>query len=105
VVWGLALLGVVLEAVARQQVRVFSLVLYLALGWVAAIAVKPILESVGTGGIVLLLLGGFAYTGGVIFYSWERLPYNHAVWHVCVMIGSIFHFFAVLFYVIPGKGA
>ncbi len=101
VVWGLALFGIVLEAVARERVRVLSLVLYLGLGWLAAVAVKPLLDSVAAGGLVLLLLGGLAYSGGVVFYSWHRLPYHHAVWHVFVMAGSACHFFAVLFYVIP----
>jgi hemolysin III len=104
IVWGFALLGVVLEAVARERVRVFSEALYVALGWVAAIAVKPLLENVETGGVVLIVAGGLAYTGGLVFYAWKRLPYNHALWHVSVMVGSILHFFAVLFYVIPGKG-
>jgi hemolysin III len=102
VVWGLAIFGVVLEAVARQRVKILSLVLYLGLGWLAAIAVKPLLASVETGGLVLLLLGGLSYTGGVVFYGWRRLPYHHAVWHVFVLVGSLCHFFAVLFYVIPG---
>jgi hemolysin III len=102
VVWGLAIFGIVLEAVAKQRVRILSLVLYLGLGWLVAVAVKPLLDSVAGGGLVLLLLGGLAYSGGVVFYSWHRLPYHHAVWHVFVMAGSACHFFAVLFYVIPG---
>ena len=104
-VWGLALFGILLEAFAKQRMRALSLVLYLGLGWLAAIAVKPLLDSVAPGGLVLLLLGGLAYTGGVVFYVWKRLPYNHAVWHVFVLAGSAFHFFAVLFYVIPGADA
>jgi hemolysin III len=104
VAWGLAICGVLLEAVAKPRVRVLSLVLYLALGWMVAIAVKPLLETVAAGGIVLLLLGGMAYTGGVVFYVWQRLPYNHAIWHIFVLAGSIFHYFAVLFYVIPAAG-
>jgi hemolysin III len=105
VVWGLGILGVVLEAVARQRVRILSLVLYLALGWLGAIAVKPLLDSVATGGLVLLLLGGVAYTGGVVFYCWRRLPYHHAIWHIFVLAGSVLHYFAVLFFVIPPAGA
>ncbi|MHC4306445.1 MAG: PAQR family membrane homeostasis protein TrhA [Planctomycetota bacterium] len=105
VVWGLAIFGVVLEAVARPRVRILSLVLYLCLGWMAAVAVKPLFDSVATGGLVLLLLGGLAYTGGVVFYGWRRLPYNHAIWHIFVLAGSIFHYFAVLFYVIPAPGS
>ncbi|MDX1388307.1 MAG: hemolysin III family protein [Acidobacteriota bacterium] len=102
-VWGFALLGILMEAFARQRMRVVSVVLYLGLGWLAAIAIKPLLESVAPGGLVLLLMGGLAYTGGVVFYSWKQLPYNHAVWHVFVLAGSACHFFAVLFFVIPGN--
>ncbi|MDH3479972.1 MAG: hemolysin III family protein [Gemmatimonadota bacterium] len=103
-VWGLAILGIVLEAVARQRIRFLSVVLYLGLGWLAAIAVKPLLDAVEIGGLVLLLVGGLAYSGGVVFYGWRRLPYHHAIWHVFVMVGSAAHFFAVLYFVIPPKG-
>ena len=103
VVWFLALFGIVLEAAAKQRVRILSLVLYLGLGWLAAIAVKPLLAAVPSGGLALLVLGGLAYTGGVGFYAWRRLPYHHAIWHLFVMAGSLFHFFAVLWYVIPGR--
>jgi hemolysin III len=104
VVWGLAICGVLLEAVAKPRVRILSLVLYICIGWMAAIAVKPLFEAVDTGGLVLLLLGGIAYTGGVVFYGWRRLPYNHAIWHVFVLAGSVLHYFAVLFHVIPAAG-
>jgi len=102
VVWGLAALGVVFETVAKQRFRILSLVLYVGLGWLAAIAVKPLLNTVDTGGLILMALGGLAYTGGIIFYRWRALPYHHAVWHVFVLVGSACHFFAILFYVIPG---
>jgi hemolysin III len=101
VVWGLALVGVTLEALALPWTRYVSIVLYVGLGWIIAIAIKPLVSSVPRGGIVLMLLGGLAYTGGLFFYGWKRLPYHHAIWHVAVLLGSTFHFFAVLFYVIP----
>jgi hemolysin III len=104
VVWGLALLGVAMEAFARQFSRSISLVLYIATGWTAAVAVKPLFAAVPTGGLVLLVAGGVAYTGGVVFYCWRSLPYNHAIWHVFVVAGSVLHFFAVLLYVIPRPG-
>jgi hemolysin III len=104
-VWGLAILGIVLEAAARRRIRVLSVTLYLGLGWLVAIAVEPLRHAVAFGGLVLLLLGGLAYTAGVAFYAWRRLPYHHAIWHVFVMVGSVCHFFAVLFYVIPPAGA
>ncbi len=102
VVWGLAALGVVFETVATQRWRTLSVVLYVGLGWLVAIAVKPLLNAVETGGLILIALGGLAYTGGIVFYRWRELPYNHAVWHVFVLVGSACHFFAILFYVIPG---
>jgi hemolysin III len=102
VVWGLGLFGVALEAGAKRLANSLSLVLYIGIGWVAAVAVKPLLDTVPPGGLVLLVLGGLAYTGGVVFYCWRRLPYNHVIWHVFVVAGSVCHFFAVLFFVIPG---
>lgn len=101
VVWGLAMLGVVLEVFARRRLRVLSVVFYLALGWLVAIAVKPLLAAVAAGGVALLVAGGVAYTTGVAFYAWRRLPYHHAVWHAFVLVGSVCHYFAVLFYVLP----
>ena len=62
---------------------------------------KTIVDVCGFRGLILLLAGGLAYTLGSVFYVWRRLPYHHAIWHVFVLAGSIFHFFAVLFYVVP----
>jgi len=101
VVWGLAAVGVVFENVATRRSRMISLVLYVGLGWLVAIAVKPFLNAVDTWGVILVALGGLAYTGGIVFYRWRELPYNHAVWHAAVLVGSAFHFFAILFYVMP----
>lgn len=101
-VWGLAILGMILEIAATKRVRVLSHVLYICLGWLVVIAAKPLLDSVALGGLVLLVVGGFAYTGGVVFYAWRRLPFNHAIWHVFVLGGSVCHYFAVLIFVVPG---
>jgi hemolysin III len=73
-VWGLAILGVVLEAAAKHRVRILSNVLYIGLGWLVAIAIKPLLSAVALGGLVLLVAGGLAYTSGVVFYAWRSLP-------------------------------
>ncbi len=100
VIWGLTILGIVLTAAAMSRFRVLSMVLYIAMGWMIAIAVKPMLTRVGAGGLELLLFGGIAYMVGLIFYGWRRLPYHHAVWHLFVLTGSALHFFAVLFYVV-----
>ncbi len=100
-VWGIALAGMVLELACRKRYRWLSLSLYLGLGWLVLVAIKPMLSSVETGGLLLLLAGGLCYSLGVIFYVWKRLAYHHAVWHLFVLAGSVLHFFSVLFYVVP----
>lgn len=100
-VWGLAILGITLEAAMPHRTRHLSVALQLAMGWLAVLAVEPLVRSVQPEGLVLLLLGGVTYTAGVIFYAWQRLPYHHAVWHVFVIAGSACHFTCVLRYVIP----
>jgi hemolysin III len=99
IVWGLAILGIVLEVAGRT--RRFSVALHLAMGWLGVIAAEPLVRSLHPDGLLLLALGGMAYTLGVVFYAWRRLPYNHAVWHLFVMVGSVCHFACVLGYVIP----
>ena len=101
IVWALALLGILSRATILHGRPAVSVAFYIAMGWVAVVAVKPILAVIPVGCLLLLLVGGVAYTAGVIFYAWERLPYNHAVWHVFVLAGSAFQFFAVLLYVLP----
>ena len=102
-IWGLAILGIVVKVAAVGRFRRLSLVLYLCMGWLVVIALRPLVAAVAQGGLVLLLLGGIAYTSGVVFYVWRRLPYHHAVWHLFVLAGSVLHFFAILLYVAPGK--
>ena len=99
-VWGIAIFGMMLELVSSKRYKRLSISLYLGLGWLILIAIKPMLESVETGGLILLLIGGLCYSLGVIFYIWKRLAYNHAIWHLFVLAGSALHFFSVLFYVI-----
>lgn len=104
VIWALALLGIVLELCIPGRVRRLSVSLYLAMGWLAVVALGPLIRSVHPEGLLLLLLGGIAYTVGVAFYAYRWIPYNHAVWHVFVLAGSALHFSCVLGYVIPPHG-
>ena len=104
VVWGFAVLGTVFQSSLMKRWRAVSLVLYIGMGWAIIVAIKPLIVSVATGGIVFLILGGLAYTTGILFYVWKKLKYHHAVWHLFVLTGSILHFFAVLFYVVPILG-
>jgi hemolysin III len=101
IVWSLALLGSALELGVLKRYRRFAVLLYIAMGWVGIIAFRPLLAHLQTGGMVLLLGGGAAYTLGVPFYLWRRLPYHHSVWHFFVLAGSVLQFLAVLLYVVP----
>lgn len=100
-VWCLAFIGIAIQLGQMERWRRVSLVLYVGMGWIVLVAIKPLISSLATSGLILLLLGGLAYTVGILFYRWKSLKFNHAVWHIFVLAGSILHFFAVLFYVIP----
>ena len=101
VIWCLAFIGTAIQLSQMERWRVVSLGLYVGMGWTVLVAIKPLIASVATGGLILLLLGGLAYTFGILFYRWKSLKFHHAVWHLFVLAGSILHFFAVLYYVIP----
>jgi hemolysin III len=75
--------------------------LYVGIGWIGIFAIGPLVRSIEAGGLWLLFGGGVAYTLGVPFYLWRKLPYNHALWHAFVLLGSVLQFLAVLFYVLP----
>jgi hemolysin III len=105
IVWSLALLGTALELGLLKRYRRLAVLLYVAMGWVGIVAFRPLLAHLQTGGMVLLLAGGAAYTLGVPFYLWRKLPYHHSVWHFFVLAGSVLQFLAVFFYVMPGTTA
>ncbi len=100
-VWGMALCGLALELLIKKRIQWLSLTLYLGMGWLLVIAIKPLMASFATGGLMLLLAGGLFYSVGIIFYIWKNLSYHHAIWHLFVMAGSACHFLAILFYVMP----
>jgi hemolysin III len=100
IVWSLALLGVTAKAVFGTRWPIVSTILYVCMGWVVLIAIRPLVEHVPPGGIAWLVAGGLAYTGGVVFYAWTRLRYGHAIWHLFVLAGSVCHYVAVVLYVV-----
>ena len=100
IIWGLALVGVIFKLFFVHKFEVLSTVIYLLMGWMSLIVVKPIYQSLPAAGLECIVAGGVCYTVGVIFFAWERLKYSHVLWHLFVLAGSIFHFFAVLFYVV-----
>ncbi|MFW5744646.1 MAG: PAQR family membrane homeostasis protein TrhA [bacterium] len=96
VIWGLAIAGTVFKTFFTGRFPVVSTVLYLAMGWTAIVAVVPLVRTLETDTLIWLLAGGLAYTGGVAFYAWKRLPFNHAIWHLFVLTGTACHVVAVL---------
>ncbi len=103
IVWGMTVLGILFKSFFIHRFKIFSTLAYIAMGWIAIFAIKPIFQNLSEGAIFWLIAGGLAYTVGTIFYAWKKLPFNHAIWHSFVLAGSICHFVAVLFYVIPLK--
>lgn len=100
IVWTLAVAGIIFKFWFVDHFQILSTVVYLLMGWLVLIAVKPLLGLVPTGGLIWLMAGGLAYTVGVVFYAWKRIPYNHVIWHAFVMAGSTCHYFAVLYSVV-----
>jgi hemolysin III len=91
VIWGLAAAGVVFKLFFTGRFRKTSTAIYLAMGWLVVIAAKPVFEALPGAALLWLAIGGLAYTGGVYFYANRRIPYGHAIWHLCVMAGSTAH--------------
>jgi len=98
IVWGLGLTGVILTLVAGVRYPRVSVGLYIAMGWLVVIAIKPLWDSLPVGALLWLLAGGVAYTGGVVFYAADQWRYAHLVWHLCVIAGATCHFIVVLKY-------
>lgn len=102
-VWILTILGIVFKAFFVNRFKIISTLTYILMGWLIILAIKPLFQNLPEGGIVWLVAGGLSYTSGTIFYMWKKLPFNHAIWHLFVLAGSICHFMSVFFYIVPSK--
>ena len=100
-IWGLALIGIVFKLFFTGRFERLSLLVYLGMGWLGLVAAKQMWLEVPLGGLLWLGAGGVLYSLGVIFYRWRWFRYHHAIWHLFVLGGSICHYFAVLWYVLP----
>ncbi|HFD81668.1 MAG TPA: hemolysin III family protein [Gammaproteobacteria bacterium] len=101
IIWGLATVGIVIDSLHREGSRTLQLVIYLLMGWLIVVAMYPLVQALPRGGLVLLVLGGLFYTGGILFYVLdERLRHAHGIWHLFVLAGSVSHYLAVLIYVL-----
>ncbi|MEP6691868.1 MAG: hemolysin III family protein [Gemmatimonadaceae bacterium] len=98
IVWALAAAGITAKATIGFRWPHLSTAIYLSMGWLILVAIRPLAAQVSTAGLGWLIAGGIAYTSGVVFYAWDRLRYGHMVWHLFVAAGSVCHFFAVLLY-------
>lgn len=96
-------LGIVLTAINMKRWQNLCMVMYIIMGWSAAVVAYPIVKSVSSTALILLIGGGLAYTGGVFFYKMKKIRYMHSVWHLFVLAGSILHFFFILFHTLPVK--
>lgn len=101
VIWALAAIGVVFKIFCLRRFRVFGTICYLLMGWFALVIIKPLLETLPIAAIYWMIAGGIFYTVGAIFYLVNRIPYNHAIWHLFVLAGSAAHFVAIVKFVLP----
>jgi len=99
--WGLALIGIIFKIFYIGKYDKISTIAYVLMGWVIVFAIKPLIESFPTAGLIWLFAGGLAYSIGAFFYSYKGVRFNHAIFHVFVLLGSFCHFMAVFLYILP----
>lgn len=103
IAWGAALVGVVLKLFFTGRFSIASTVMYVLMGWVVVFAIKPLINALPAEGLFWLFAGGVAYTVGAILYSIKKIPFNHAVFHILVLVGSFCHFISIFYYVLPSR--
>jgi len=101
--WGLAVAGVIFKCFIVGRFEVASALVYLFQGWFVVVAIVPLVHALGWHGLMWLGAGGVAYTLGIVFFALDRLRYFHAAWHLFVLAGSVAHYFAILYFVIPPR--
>lgn len=100
-VWAFAVLGILSKIIFGKRFKIASVLSYLVMGWIGVFAVQPLFAALGFAPVALVVAGGLAYTVGVVFFAWKSIRHHHAIWHVFVLLGSVFHFLAIALYVIP----
>jgi len=102
-VWGLSLLGIILKVFFTGRFKIVSTLLYVGVGWVAVVAIRPIIQQVPLPSVILIVVGGVVYTLGVIFYLMKKMPYNHAIWHLFVFAAAACHYVAIMQFVLKSS--
>ena len=100
-IWAFAAVGIILKLIFGDRYPALSVTSYVIMGWMGAFAIQPLFDSLGIMPVALAVAGGLAYTLGVVFFPLKSIRHHHAIFHVFVLAGSIFHYAAVLLYVIP----
>lgn len=100
IVWGLGILGIIMKTLWVDRYMGLSTIIYVIMGWLIVIEFKPLMNAMPTTGLVLLIVGGILYTLGAVLFMFDNIPYNHAVWHIFVLAGSICHFFSIIKYLL-----
>ena len=100
-IWTFAAAGILMKVFFHNRFPIASVVSYIIMGWLGIFAIQPLFHVLGIMPVVLAVAGGIAYSLGVIFFAWHKLPHNHAIFHVFVLAGSIIHYLAVVIYVVP----
>ena len=96
IIWGMAIIGVVFNSIDLERYKIPSLICYVIMGWAIIFTIRPLLESTSIFSFVFLLLGGVFYTGGIFFYAKKRVKYFHSIWHIFVLLGTIFQYISIL---------
>jgi len=100
-IWLFAIIGIAAKLVFGTRFPAISVISYLVMGWIGILAVQPLFTALGIMPVALVIAGGVAYSIGTIFFGWHSIKHHHAIWHVFVLMGSIFHFLAIALYVFP----
>ena len=103
ITWGMAFIGIVLKLFYTGRFKILSTSMYVLMGWMIVFAIQPLMDNLAPQGLRLLVAGGLAYTIGAVLYSIKAVPLNHAIFHVLVLVGTVCHYFAVYFYVLPSS--
>jgi len=102
ITWGMAVVGIVLKLFYTGKYDAVSTLMYVFMGWIIVFAIEPLIDNLSSDGLFWLVAGGMAYTTGAILYSIKKIKFNHAIFHVFVLVGSFCHFISVYFYILPG---
>ena len=103
VVWGMALVGVILKLFYAGRYQLLSTIMYVAMGWLIIFVINPLINNLSTPGLWWLFAGGISYTIGAILFMQKKIPFNHAIFHIFVLLGTFAHFVSIYFYILPSE--